>query len=185
MSNQVVKVSDSLLAEIMESYQSNPIEAFEAIKELLRDYPTDIHLYQSLVPVVNQIKFTKKDYYAENILPRSLNISIPKAIQALQNDDLETMELIIRARLLAFPEEVAALRLMAELVQRIGILEAAEDFLKYASTLEPDNNNVKTDLARLYKNLNRNDDALEQLCPPSAPMAQNGGCDLRSVLVSS
>lgn len=163
MSNQVVKASDGLLPGIMASYQSNPIEAFEAIKELLRDYPTDIHLYQSLAPIVNQIKSTNKDYYAGNILPKSVNISIPKAIQALQNDDLETMELIIRARLLAFPEEIAALRLMAELVQRIGLFEAAENFLKYAGTLEPDNNNVKIDLARLYKNLNRNDEALEQL----------------------
>lgn len=163
MPNQIEQADSKQLAEITSVMQSKPTAAFEMIKHLLLDYPTDDALYKLLSLVVENLKANEPNYYAKQVIPQGINIMIPRIVEALQKDDLETAELIIRARLLVYPAEATTIRLMAELVRRLDMLAGTERLLLLAQEIAPDNVQIWLDLARLYKSTNRNDEAIAYL----------------------
>lgn len=82
---------------------------------------------------------------------------------ALQSDELEKAETLVRSRLAVTPNDVDALRLLAVIAIRTGHLEPAERLLRSAISGRPDFILAHAELSSLLCHLGRADEALAHL----------------------
>lgn len=85
------------------------------------------------------------------------------AAAALAANELHIAEPILRARLKAMPEDVAAIRMLAELAGRIGRNRDAETLLRRALELAPAFHAARSNLALVLHRQNRTEEALAEL----------------------
>jgi tetratricopeptide (TPR) repeat protein len=98
-----------------------------------------------------------------------------EAAVALAENALHVAEPILRARLKAVPEDVAAIRMLAELAGRIGRNRDAETLLRRALELAPGFHAARSNLAIILHRQNRTEDALAELARLTAVDPDNPG----------
>jgi tetratricopeptide (TPR) repeat protein len=92
--------------------------------------------------------------------------ALPKALQAanhhLYENRLLKAEEICRAYLTANPKDIEAMRLLAEIGSRLGVLEDAEFLLESAVAFAPDAADARVDYVRILRRRQKHAAALEQ-----------------------
>jgi Tfp pilus assembly protein PilF len=86
-----------------------------------------------------------------------------EAAQALQVDNLETAEIILRGRLREQPDDARAICLFADLAARLSYHQEAEELLRLAIEVAPGSDLGEVPLARLLYQQNRPEEALDVL----------------------
>ena len=99
------------------------------------------------------------------------NPDLMAAATALSENRLEDAEPLLRSHLRAFPTDVVAIRMMAELAARVGRLKDSEALLLRALELTPDFGAARANLATVLYKQNRFPEALEHL---NAVLAEGG-----------
>ncbi|MEO1039534.1 MAG: sulfotransferase [Pseudomonadota bacterium] len=91
---------------------------------------------------------------------------LPKALQAanhhLYENRLLKAEDIVRAHLQAHPRDVDAMRILAEIGNRLGVLDDAEFLLESAVAFAPDDAALRIDYIRILRKRQKYDAALKQ-----------------------
>jgi len=100
---------------------------------------------------------------------------LQEAAAALAANVLHVAEPILRARLKETPEDVAAIRMLAELAGRIGRNRDAEMLLRRALELAPAFHAARSNLALVLHRQNRTEEALDELAKLSAVDPDNPG----------
>jgi len=100
---------------------------------------------------------------------------LQEAAAALAANVLHVAEPILRARLKATPEDVAAIRMLAELAGRIGRNRDAEMLLRRALELAPAFHAARSNLALVLHRQNRTEEALDELAKLSVVDPDNPG----------
>ena len=85
------------------------------------------------------------------------------AALALQSNDLPVAERLLKARLRADPDDIAALRMLAELASRVGRASDSLELLERALDIAPDFAAARINYATVLHRNNRLTDALAQL----------------------
>jgi len=98
-----------------------------------------------------------------------------EAAAALAANALHVAEPILRTRLKETPEDVAAIRMLAELAGRIGRNRDAEALLRRALELAPAFHAARSNLALVLHRQNRTEEALDELAKLSAIDPDNPG----------
>ncbi len=91
------------------------------------------------------------------------DIDLQQAAQALAANALHVAEPILKARLKSDPEDIAAIRMLAELAGRIGRYRDAESLLRRALELAPGFLPARSNLATVLHRQNRTVEALAEL----------------------
>ena len=100
---------------------------------------------------------------------------LQEAAAALAANVLHVAEPILRARLKETPEDVAAIRMLAELAGRIGRNRDAEMLLRRALELAPAFHAARSNLALVLHRQNRTEEALDELAKLSVVDPDNPG----------
>ena len=100
---------------------------------------------------------------------------LQEAAAALAANVLHVAEPILRARLKETPEDVAAIRMLAELAGRIGRNRDAETLLRRALELAPAFHAARSNLALVLHRQNRTEEALDELAKLSVVDPDNPG----------
>ena len=90
-----------------------------------------------------------------NIEAALRNPDLMAAATALSENRLEDAEPLLRSHLRAFPTDVVAIRMMAELAARVGRLKDSEALLRRALELTPDFGAARANLATVLYKQNR------------------------------
>ena len=145
--------------------RDDPALAAMQAREILRASPRNADAYRLLGAALRR---TGEDEAAEQAELDAISASVHdpelmRAAEALLDNDLPTVETILRARLHAKPTDVAAIRMMAELAARIGRLPDAEKLLRRALELAPGFAPARANLATVLYKQNRPAEAVEAL----------------------
>ncbi len=89
--------------------------------------------------------------------------ALVEAALALQRNDLPVAERLLKARLRADPDDIAALRMLAELASRLGRAADSMELLQRALDLAPDFAAARLNYATVLHRANRLEEALAQL----------------------
>lgn len=147
--------------------RDDPALAAEQAREILKAAPRNADACRLLGAALRR---TGEDEAAEQAELEAIGASVhdPELMQAataLLDNDLPTVETILRARLHARPTDVAAIRMMAELAARIGRLQDAENLLRRALDLAPGWTAARSNLATVLYKQNRPAEAVDALAP--------------------
>ncbi len=145
--------------------RDDPALAAMQAREILRASPRNADAYRLLGAALRR---TGEDDAAQQAELDAISASVHdpelmRAATALLDNDLPTVEAILRARLHAKPTDVAAIRMMAELAARIGRLPDAEKLLRRALELAPGFAPARANLATVLYKQNRPAEAVEAL----------------------
>jgi len=147
--------------------RDDPALAAEQAREILRAAPGNADAFRLLGAALRR---TGEDEAAERAELDAIEASVHdpalmRAAGALLDNDLPTVEDILRPRLHETPTDVAAIRMMAELAGRIGRLADAEHLLRRALELAPAFAPARSNLATVLYKQNRPAEALAALAP--------------------
>ena len=147
--------------------RDDPALAAMQAREILRASPRNADAYRLLGAALRR---TGEDQAAEQAELDAISASVHdpelmRAAEALLDNDLPTVEDILRPRLHAKPTDVAAIRMMAELAARIGRLQDAEHLLRRALELAPGWAAARSNLATVLYKQNRPAEAIDALAP--------------------
>ena len=141
--------------------ETDPAAAAAELREFLKTNPLSADGYRMLA---NADRSADAAQGSSGIVQSSVvsgaQMRLQQAARALQADDLEPAEIILRQRLRQAPGDVEALRLMADLAARLDYQKEAEELLGMALELAPDHGIAALDLARLLYRQNRAEAAL-------------------------
>src|SRR5437868_14481769 len=145
--------------------RDEPALAAEQAREILKAAPRNADAYRLLGAALRR---TGEDEAAEQAELEAISASIHdpalmRAAEALLDNDLPTVEAILRPRLMAKPTDVAAIRMMAELAARVGRLPDAEKLLRRALELAPAFAPARANLATVLYKQNRPAEAIDAL----------------------
>lgn len=145
--------------------RDDPALAAEQAREILHASPGNADAFRLLGAALRR---TGEDEAAERAELDAIAASVHdseliRAAEALLDNDLPTVETIIRQRLHDKPTDVAAIRMMAELAARIGRLQDAEHLLRRALELAPAFAPARSNLATVLYKQNRPAEAIAAL----------------------
>ena len=147
--------------------RDEPALAAEQAREILHAAPGNADALRLLGAALRR---TGEDEAAERAELDAIEVSVHdpvliRAAAALLDNDLPTVEDILRPRLHEKPTDVAAIRMMAELAGRIGRLQDAEHLLRRALELAPGFAPARSNLATVLYKQNRPAEAIAALAP--------------------
>jgi tetratricopeptide (TPR) repeat protein len=147
--------------------RNDPALAAEQAREILKAEPRNADAFRLLGAALRRIG---DDDAAERAELDAIGASVHdpelmRAASALVDNDLPTVEDILRPRLHDKPTDVAAIRMMAELAARIGRLQDAEHLLRRALELAPGFAPARSNLATVLYKQNRPAEAIAALAP--------------------
>jgi tetratricopeptide (TPR) repeat protein len=147
--------------------RDDPALAAAQAREVLKAAPRNADAYRLLGAALRR---SGEDEAAERAELDAISASVHdpvlmKAAEALLDNDLPTVEDILRPRLKEKPTDVAAIRMMAELAARIGRLQDAEHLLRRALELAPAFAPARSNLATVLYKQNRPAEAIAALGP--------------------
>jgi tetratricopeptide (TPR) repeat protein len=147
--------------------REDPALAAAQAREVLKAAPDNADAFRLLGTALRR---TGEDEAAERAELDAIEASIHdpelmRAAEALLDNDLPTVEDILRPRLREKPTDVAAIRMMAELAARIGRLADAENLLRRALELAPGFAPARSNLATVLYKQNRPAEAIATLAP--------------------
>jgi tetratricopeptide (TPR) repeat protein len=156
------KASDTPLNEAEALPQSDAYAEVLRLRALLQEDPLNAGAYRLLGQAMAAAN-SSAGTAIQSVTVSGADVRLREAAQALQADDLETAEIILRARLLDRPHDVNALRLLAALANQLGFHEESEALLRLTLELEPSFAEARTELARQLNLVHRYDEALAQI----------------------
>jgi tetratricopeptide (TPR) repeat protein len=147
--------------------RDDPALAAAQAREILKASPHNADAFRLLGAALRR---TGEDEAAERAELDAISASVHdpalmQAAAALLDNDLPTVEDILRPRLREKPTDVAAIRMMAELAGRIGRLQDAENLLRRALELAPGFAPARSNLATVLYKQNRPAEAIAALAP--------------------
>ncbi len=147
--------------------RDDPALAAAQAREVLKAAPGNADAFRLLGVALRR---TGEDEAAERAELEAIRVSVHdpvlmRAAEALLDNDLPTVEDILRPRLHEKPTDVAAIRMMAELAARIGRLQDAEHLLRRALELAPGFAPARSNLATVLYKQNRPAEAIAALAP--------------------
>ena len=147
--------------------RDDPALAAEQAREIVKAAPGNADAFRLLGAALRR---TGDDEAAERAELDAIRVSVHDpvlmgAAAALLDNDLPTVEDILRPRLHDKPTDVAAIRMMAELAARIGRLQDAENLLRRALELAPAWAPARSNLATVLYKQNRPAEAIAALAP--------------------
>jgi tetratricopeptide (TPR) repeat protein len=147
--------------------RDDPALAATQAREVLKAAPGNADAFRLLGAALRR---TGEDEAAERAELDAIQASVHdpaliRAAEALLDNDLPTVEDILRPRLHDKPTDVAAIRMMAELAARIGRLQDAEHLLRRALELAPGFAPARSNLATVLYKQNRPAEAIAALAP--------------------
>ena len=137
MTNDVAEAGEkSSLAQLEELISTDPEGAVDELRRLLGGDPLNAAGYRLLARALQR---REEESPAQGIRTtvRAADQLLSRAGQALEDDDLETAEIILRKRLLDQPDDADALYLIARLAHLLDYDEEAEDLLRLAFEIVP------------------------------------------------
>lgn len=138
---------------------ANPAAAAAQIREFLKHNPLSAEGYRLLADAKKTVEQTEAGGGIVSV--SATKFQLMHAARALEADDLETAEIILRPYLRAEPTDANALRLLADFAVRLGGYDReAEQLLQLVLELAPAFDAAKLDLARLMHRRDRWDEAL-------------------------
>ena len=150
----------ALLDEIAERVESDPGAAAEELQQLLRKQPLNAAAYRLLAAArVKEPAGGEQAFVTTSVGPSRLQ----QAAQALQARDLETAERILRPHLRANPDDVNALRMLAELARRLGYNEEEQQLLELILEWTPGSTAVQFALAASFHRQKRHNESVEMI----------------------
>ena len=147
--------------------REDPALAAVQAREVLKAAPGNADAFRLLGAA---LRLTGDEAAAERAELDAIRVSVHdpvlmRAAGALLDNDLPTVEDILRPRLHEKPTDVAAIRMMAELAARIGRLQDAEHLLRRALELAPGFAPARSNLATVLYKQNRPAEAIAALAP--------------------
>jgi tetratricopeptide (TPR) repeat protein len=155
---------DASLSSIDELIATDPQSAVGKLRELLAGDPLNADAYRLLARTLDR---AEKDTTSSAVrtFVRQFDSQLQRAGNALDADDLETAEIILRRRLLEQPAHPHALHLMANLAAALDFDDEAEHLLGLALEFDPNFMPARFDLAAALHKRNRSLEACEVLEP--------------------
>ena len=166
MTNDVADAGEKLsLPQIEELVSTDPERASEELRRLLRGDPLNAAGYRLLARALSRTQEgSAKDGLIRTTV-RAADQLLVRAGQALESDDLETSEIILRRRLIEQPDDPDALYLMARLAHLLDYDHEAEELLRLAFEIVPNFSAARVALARLLDKRHRSIEAVAELEP--------------------
>jgi tetratricopeptide (TPR) repeat protein len=159
---------------------SDPAAAAARARSVLARSPADADAHRLLG---RSLRALGEDDEAEEAELAAIDASVHdedlmRAAEALLGNRLPVAEAILRPRLKEKPNDVAAIRMMAELAARIGRFADAENLLRRALELAPGFTAARSNLATIFHKQNRPAEAIAVLegllrHDPNSPAYQN------------
>ena len=166
MTNDVADAGEKLsLAQLEELISTDPERATEELRRLLRGDPLNAGGYRLLARALRR---RQEDSAQEGLIRTTVRAAdqlLMRAGQALEADDLETAEIILRRRLVEQPDDVDALYLIARLAHLLDYDHEAEELLRLAFEILPNFSAARVALARLLDKRHRSIEAVAELEP--------------------
>lgn len=136
MENDLATATDGskLPEEVAKRLKSDPEAVAEELRELLKREPLNAKAYRLLATAK---EMTTPSNGAVFVTVSAGPMRVQQAAQALQAQDLEKAELLLRPHLRARPDDVDALRLIAELARRLGFDKEEGELLELALEWAP------------------------------------------------
>jgi tetratricopeptide (TPR) repeat protein len=153
------------LTGIQELIANAPQTAVEQLRERLGDEPFDAEAYRLLSKALKAVEQQQGAGGGIRTFVQAMDPLIARAAQALNSDDLETAEIILRNRLLERPTDFAALHLMANLASTLDFDDEADDLLQLVLEIAPEFTPARVARASGLKKRNRPLEAAEALDP--------------------
>jgi tetratricopeptide (TPR) repeat protein len=145
--------------------RDDPARAAQQAREVLKAAPGNADAYRLLGAALRR---AGEDEAAERAELDAIGASVHdpmlmRAAEALLDNDLPTVEDILRPRLREKPTDVAAIRMMAELAARLGRYADSETLLRRALELAPAFGPARANLATVLYKQNRPAEAIAAL----------------------
>jgi tetratricopeptide (TPR) repeat protein len=153
------------LAHLEGLIETNPERAVEELRGLLRGDPLNAAGYRLLARAMREAKDNSPQEGVIRTTVRAADPLLSRAGQALEDDDLETAEIILRRRLVEHPDDADALYLIARLAHLLDYDHEAEELLRLAFEIVPNFNAARVALARLLDKRHRSIEAVAELEP--------------------
>jgi len=136
--------------------QSDPAAAAAQLREFVDRHPLSADAYRLLASADRVVAASQVSTgVVQSSVVSGAQMRLQHATRALDADDLEPAEIILRQRLHQAPGDVEALRLMATLATRLDYHAEAEKLLRLALELAPDYLPARFDLASTFDRRNR------------------------------
>ncbi len=162
MNTAQISLSDGELQDSARLLSTDPKAAAARLREYLKVNPLSAQAYRLLARALegDQERPTDGD---DSVIVTVSSGALARAARALQDEDLETAEIILRRRLRDRPDDDEALQLLAELASRLDFQDEAEALLSLAIELAPKSIGSRIQLAALAYRRNRPEDAIQLL----------------------
>jgi cytochrome c-type biogenesis protein CcmH/NrfG len=138
-----------------------PSLAAGQLRDLLRGDPLNADAYRLLAQALRLERPREGRGEIRSGSVTATDVQLARAASALRDDDLETAEIILRPKLRERPDDVVALRLLAEFADRLNYAEQAEQLLRYALEVAPQSHDLLLSLGALLHRRNRPEEALQ------------------------
>jgi tetratricopeptide (TPR) repeat protein len=169
--------ADELVEAARRAAMDDPAAALRITRQLITSNPNDAAAYRAAGVAYRSLGDIQEAERAE-LLAIDASVHDPELIEAaaaLADNVLHVAEPILRARLKAVPEDVAAIRMLAELAGRIGRNADAEKLLRRAVELAPAFHAARANLALVLHRQHRTEEALTELAQLQAVDPENPG----------
>ena len=149
-----------MIDSMPEEIERDPAAAAAKLRELLKRDPLNADAYRLLARALRAADISGSERAQTSAVTSD---PVRRAAEALQQDDLETAEIILRPRLREQPEDANALLLLGRFASRLAYFEQAEALLRLAVEVSPDSPAAKFHLAAELYSRNRPEDAIGAL----------------------
>ena len=148
---------------------ADPVAAAARLREFLKHNPLNAEGYRLLAAATA----ASKREASGTVVVSATKFQLVHVTRALQADDLETAEIILRPHLRENPADAHALRLLADFATRLGGYDReAEQLLRLVLEIEPDFDAARLELARMMFRREQHDEGLQLI---SEVLARNSG----------
>ena len=160
MSTDLAGQAASPLDHIAKIIERDPAMAAGQLRDLLRGDPLNADAYRLLAQALRSERPPEPTDEIRSKSVTAVDLQLARAASALQGDDLETAEIILRPKLRERPDDVVALQLLAEFADRLDYVQQAEQLLRYALEVAPQSHDLLLAIGALLHRRNRADEAL-------------------------
>jgi tetratricopeptide (TPR) repeat protein len=169
----MIENSKVALSDIETLIKSDPEPAISRLREILAGDPLNASAYRLLGSALDEAARLNDGRGVVRTTVRASDPAIARAAQALNANDLETAEIILRERLLDRPREVEALYLLAKLAEALDFELEAENLLRFALEIAPGFTPAQLQLAYVLDKRHLPLEACKQLEPVLAREPDN------------